>query len=93
MNPYLRKNLRRHYAGQALQGIIAAHLDGPMPLPEHAAKQAFDFADAMLAEEDRRTAAQSDPVMDDPAMQPAPLHGQQQSDEADQAVTVKGGGL
>ena len=84
MNPYLRKNLQRHYAGQALKGIIAAHLDGPMPLPEHAAKQAFDFADAMLAEEERRAVI---PVVSlDEALEA--LHGQQ---EADTPVTAKGG--
>ena len=47
-----RETMRDGFAVVALQGILAAHAgEGiPLPKPERAAVQAYEYADAMLAE-------------------------------------------
>jgi hypothetical protein len=45
-------HMRQWFAGQALAGYLAAFAgdDIPLPAPEDAARAAFEYADAMLAE-------------------------------------------
>lgn len=46
--------MREWFAGMALQGFLAAHTgDIQFPMPKAAAKDCFEYADAMLAESKR----------------------------------------
>ena len=58
-----RKELRDWFAGLALQGIIAAHAGENCALPKDdwAAKNAYEYADAMLAERTKPARPQEQP--------------------------------
>ena len=58
----LRINRLREFAVPAMQGIISSHT-GEVPLPEPAvvATKAFNYAEAMLVELERRKAAKEQP--------------------------------
>ncbi len=47
-----------YFAGQALVGVLSAHADTEMLLPEddEAARWAYDYAEAMIAERRKRNA-------------------------------------
>ena len=48
-------SIRDYFAGQALAGIIAAHTgDAPLPDGLHAVNDAYEYADAMISEREKR---------------------------------------